>query len=45
MNWFVLTAGVLYLGGATVYFIQGNVLLGGAFVAYAIANFFLARLG
>lgn len=45
MNWFVLVAGLLYLGGAGMYFRDGNALLGGAFVAYAVANFFLARLG
>ena len=44
MNWFVFAAGVLYLGGAALYFKSGNSLLGGAFVAYAVANFFLARL-
>ena len=44
MNWFVLIAGMLYVGGATMYFYKGQYDMGGAFVAYAVANFFLARM-
>ena len=43
MNWLVFTAGILYLGAAVVYLFQGKAALAGAFVAYAAANFCLAR--
>lgn len=42
MNWFVVVAGVLYLGAAVNYYINGNNPLCVAFVAYAVANFALA---
>jgi len=41
MNYFVLIAGLLYVGASVTYFIQGNYLLGIAFVGYALANFAL----
>lgn len=44
MNWFVIIAGLLYIGGAVVYFNRGAYDMAGAFVCYAAANFFLARL-
>jgi len=44
LNWFVFIAGVLYLGAAVVYITQGKMLLAGAFLAYAAANFFLMRV-
>ena len=44
MNWFVVAAGVLYLGSAANYFVNGNYPLTVAFVAYAVANFALAAI-
>ena len=44
MNWFVLIAGVLYLGGAVVDIARGNYALAGVFVAYAAANFCLVMV-
>lgn len=41
MNWFVLIAGMLYLGGATMDALKGNYWLAGVFIAYAAANFCL----
>lgn len=41
MNWFVLIAGLLYLGGAAVDIARGNYALAGVFIAYAVANFCL----
>ena len=45
MNYFVLIAGVLYLCGAAMDVSRGNYGLAGVFVAYATANFLLARMG
>ena len=45
MNYFVLLAGALYLGGALRDTLNGNYVLAGVYVAYACANFLLARLG
>jgi hypothetical protein len=45
VNWFVVIAGLLYVGGAVMYFNRGAYDMCGAFVAYAVANFFLARMG
>lgn len=44
MNWFVLAAGLLYLGAAFVYVVEHKYLLAVAFVCYAIANFCFAKL-
>lgn len=44
MNWFVLVAGLLYLGASVKYFNGGAWKLGIAFVCYAIANFMLALI-
>ena len=45
MNWFIFIAGILYLAGATLDLLKGNYSLGAIFVAYAFANFLLARMG
>ena len=39
LNWFVLIAGCLYLGGAAVDLCRGNYALAGVYIAYAAANF------
>jgi hypothetical protein len=44
MNLFVLTAGLLYLGGAASYFFEGKHTLGFIYIGYAFTNFLLARL-
>ena len=44
MNWFVFAAGVLYLGGAAVYAMQGRYLMAAVFISYACSNFLLARV-
>jgi len=45
MNWFIFTAGILYLMGASLDLYKGNYSLGALFIAYAFANFILARMG
>ncbi|HEY7709054.1 MAG TPA: hypothetical protein VIG57_03370 [Candidatus Entotheonella sp.] len=42
MNWFIIIAGLLYMAGAVVDLQKGDWTLAGAFVCYALANFFLA---
>jgi len=42
MNWLIVAAGVLYLAGAWKDLANGDWQLAGAFVCYALANFFLA---
>lgn len=45
MNWFILIAGILYLGGSGLYLMREQYSLCLIFVCYAVANFLLARLG
>ena len=40
-GWLLFVVSLLYLGTAVDLFLQGKQYLAGAFVAYAVANFFL----
>lgn len=42
MNWFVIIAGLLYVGGAAQEVFKGNWQMVGVLMAYATANLFLA---
>ena len=44
MNWFVAFAGLLYLGAAGKYAWDGQWKMAGAFIAYAVANFFFMNI-
>jgi len=44
VNWFVIAAGLLYLGGSASYFFEGKNTLGFIYIGYAFTNFLLARL-
>lgn len=41
MNWFVLVGGLLWLGGAVNWYIQGNYRMVVVAIAYAISQFAL----
>jgi len=43
MNWFTIAAGLLYVGAAVHEAGKGSYFLACSYVAYAVANFFLAR--
>ena len=43
MNWFTIVAGGLYIGAALHESMKGNYPMAGAYLAYAAANFCLAR--
>jgi hypothetical protein len=44
MNYFVLMAGILYLGASVKYLVDGSWKMAVAFVCYAIANFMLSLI-
>lgn len=43
-NWFVLAAGILYLGAAVVYWTQDRYAMCIVFLAYAVSNFALCKV-
>ena len=44
MNWFVFTAGLLYIASAVKYYLDDAPKMCVVFIAYAIANFVLATV-
>jgi len=44
MNYFILTASVLYSGGALFELLKGNYKLAGIYTCYIIANLILSTL-
>lgn len=44
MNWFVLVAGILYVGASGKYAWDGQYKMAGVFLAYALANFLLGMI-